>query len=351
LLLVGAIAGKETLIGKGYMYMAKFILLVFMLLGMFFQVLSCSNQTQFIASKEADVIIFHPSVWVNIDDIESYEQIAKELGVITKRVDYVFINKKESFLDKEGRRKIRVLIIPGGEVGYWFDPKKKDAVSCQGVDNILSFVESGGSVIALCHCGSYLFSTYAEWLNPLPPQAQRGEWYMKNYLRGHFDRVCGKYAFRGTISGPQESNQPYFKTRFLPINMNPENEIVREGKLPSVIYQIVSGGGSIIPDKGQPLDVVGWYANGTAAIGIVPFGQGRIILCNPHPNITGKRVEIWRTRYLEGDAKYMKYWGWTNEMIAQERKLVEKDRDPDGPGPDWALSKAMLSYAYGKASQ
>lgn len=347
--LVEAIAGKEIQIGRGCMYKAKFLFLVFILFGMFFQVLSCSNQTQLIARKEDDVIIFHSPKWGNALDTESYEQIARELGVKTKRVDHVFINEKESFLGKDGRRKIGVLILTGGDPDHWFEQKTGEGINCQGVDNILSFVQSGGSVIGLCFCSASLFSTSTEWLNPFPDQAQRGEWHKKNYRRGQFFRLCGIYAFRGTIRGPQESNQPYIKTRFLPIKMNPENEIVRKGKLPSVIYQIVSGGGSIIPDEGQPLDVVGWYPNGTAAIGIVPYGQGRIIICNPHPNITGKTVEIWRTRLLNGE--YIKHWGWTKEMIAQERKLIEKDKDPDGPEPDWALSKAMLSYAYRKASQ
>jgi len=331
------------------MYITKFLPLVFILLGMFFQLLSCSNQAQFIGGSEEDIIIFHPPKWGNILDTESYEQIARELGVKTKRVNSVFINEKESFLGKDGRRKIRVLIFTGGDPSHWFDQKTGDGISCRGVDNILGFVEAGGSVIAICHCGSSLFSRSIEWLNPNPEQAQRGEWHQKNYHRGFFFGFCGKYAFRGTIRGPQESNQPYIKTRFLPIKVNPENEIVREGRFPSVIYQIVSGGGSIIPDEGQPLDVVGWYPNGTAAIGIVPYGQGRIIMCNPHPNIAGKKAEIWRTGLLNGE--YIKHWGWTKEMIAQERKQIENDKDPDGPEPDWALSKAMLSYAYRKASE
>ena len=349
--LIGAIAGKEIQIGRGgvkNMYMPKFLLLVFVLLGIFSQVLSCSSQTQFTGGKEEDVIIFHSPKWGNVLDTESYEQIARELGVKTKRVDHVFINEKKSFLGKDGRRKIGVLILTGGRPDHWFEQKTGEGINCQGVDNILSFLESGGSVIGLCFCSASLFSTSTEWLSPFSDQAQRGEWHKKNYRRGQFFRLCGKYTFRGTIRGPQESNQPYIKTRFLPIKMNPENEIVREGNLPSVIYQIVSGGGSIIPDEGQPLDVVGWYPNGTAAIGIVPYGQGRIIMCSPHPNITGKRVETWRTALLNGE--YIRL-GWTKEMIAQERKLIEKDKDPDGPEPDWALSKAMFSYAYRKASQ
>jgi hypothetical protein len=36
-------------------------------------------------------------------------------------------------------------------------------------------------------------------------------------------------------------------------------------------------------------------------------------------------------------------------MIRKGERLIEETPDPDGPEPDWALSKAMLSYAYKKA--
>ena len=55
------------------------------------------------------------------------------------------------------------------------------------------------------------------------------------------------YAFEGIIVGPQETNRPYPKDIFLPLKMNPENEIVREANLPPVIHIIVTGAGSIIP--------------------------------------------------------------------------------------------------------
>ena len=84
--------GPAIPIERGWMrnmHITKFLPLVFILLGMFFQVLSCSNQAQFIGGSEEDIIIFHPPKWGNILDTESYEQIARELGVKTKRVNSV----------------------------------------------------------------------------------------------------------------------------------------------------------------------------------------------------------------------------------------------------------------------
>jgi hypothetical protein len=38
-------------------------------------------------------------------------------------------------------------------------------------------------------------------------------------------------------------------------------------------------------------------------------------------------------------------------MIEDGRAELRKDKDPDGPDPDLALSRAMLSWAYRKAAQ
>jgi hypothetical protein len=281
-------------------------------------------------------------------DIVSYRRIAQELGYSHKTVDHRFINHRDSFFTKDGKRKFMVLIFSGGEPYLWFEEVVGEGINCQGVKNILEFIESGGSVIAICICAPSLFSTWVEWVNPNIEQARRGEWDKTHRSRGLFWRFCGVYAFEGVLRGPQESNRPYPKALFLPIRMNPENEIVRQSKLPPVIHQIVVGGGSILPDDGQALDVVGWFPNGTAAIGIVPYGQGRIIMSNPHPNITGQLAERWRRGVM---TKHAKRWGWTEEMIKEGQKLIEETPDPDGPEPDWALTKAMLFYAYQKAAK
>jgi len=48
--------------------------------------------------------------------------------------------------------------------------------------------------------------------------------------------------------------------------------ITLEASLPPVAYLMVIGGRSLIPNEGQSLDIIGWYPNGTAAIGIMPYG-------------------------------------------------------------------------------
>jgi glutamine amidotransferase-like uncharacterized protein len=278
-------------------------------------------------------------------DIVSFEKIAKEIGLNSKRVDYRFINKRESFFNEDGQLDFEVLILPGALPEGLFGKRFGSGINCEGVNNILDFIKSGGSVIGLCWIGSALFSSEAERLQCSLREAQRGMWHKTHSGKGFFFALCGSYAFNGVIRGPQETNRPYPKHRFLPIKMNPDNELVKESNLPSVIYQTVVGGGSIIAAEGQPLDIVGWYPNGTVAIGIVPYGKGHIIMSNPHPNITGKAAEMWISRW-QIHARQM---FWTEDMILREKAILKDITDPDGPGPDWALAKAMLSYAYKKA--
>jgi hypothetical protein len=297
---------------------------------------------------EADVILFHVKEYAAWDDVVSYSEIATELNLRWRVVDHVFINDRSAFFDKEERRKFSVLILPGGEPYRWFEKMSGRGITCDGVKNILDFVSAGGSIIAVCICSPSMFAARQEWMNPSLPQAQRGEWDKTNVWPGAFQAFCGVHAFKGALRGPQESNRPYPRNLFLPIRMNPEHEIVKEGKLPPVIYQIVVGGGSIIPDEGQALEVVGWFPNNTPAIGVVPYGKGRIIMSNPHPNITGERADQWRFRIT---TEHAARWGWTNKMIEEGKAEIKKDKDPDGPEPDLAISRAMLSYAYEKAVQ
>lgn len=326
---------------------------LFLVLVISLQDLSCSGiRLDRYPKNGIDVILFAPVQYGNFQDVKSYKTFATELGLISKEVNHGFINQRGAFFDQKGNRKIKVLILPGGEPYRWFEEAMGEGLNCQGVKNIVDFIEAGGSVVALCVCGSSLFATYYERFGPNMEEARRGEWDKIDRLRrnrGYFYRFCALNPFKGTVRGPQETNHPYPKTHFLPIKMNPGNEIVREANLPSTIYQIVTGGGSLIPDPGQNLEVVGWYPNGTVAIGIVSYGKGKIILSNPHPNISGQTGMEWVVDAVYGDNA--RRWGWTERMITEARELIQTEGDPDGPEPDWALAKAMLSYAYKKASQ
>jgi hypothetical protein len=133
--------------------------------------------------------------------------------------------------------------------------------------------------------------------------------------------------------------------------MNLENEIVRGANLPAIIPQIVVGSGSLFPEKDQPLDIIGWYPNGTIAMGIVPYGAGRVILSNPHPNQTG--VDAARSREEAISGKHARKWGWTDEMMKEMSKIIQENPVPSRQQErdSWNLARAMLLYAYRKAFQ
>ena len=58
-------------------------------------------------------------------DIVTYERIAKEIGLKSKRVNHDFINEKKSFFHENGDLKIKVLIIPGSKFEGLFGPRVK----------------------------------------------------------------------------------------------------------------------------------------------------------------------------------------------------------------------------------
>ncbi len=334
--------------------MRKYSLLLLMALGISSQIfpLAFAAPTQF-STEEAEVIIFHPgSEHGSPRDIATFAGIATHSEFSVRTVDYRFINKREAFFDGPGKRKFKVLILGGGEGHNWFRRALGDpGITCAGVKNIMNFIESGGSVIAICICGSALFASEVEWLNPNEKEAQMGLWGRTHSNPGHFKRHCGFSAFKGVVRGPQETNRPYPKKLFLPIRMNLENEIVREANLAAVIPQIVVGSGSLFPDKDQPFDIIGWYPNGTIAMGIVPYKSGRVILSNPHPNQTGP--DAVRSREEDISGKHARKWGWTDEMMKGMSKIIQANPVPSRQQErdSWNLAKAMLLYAYRKASQ
>jgi hypothetical protein len=252
--------------------MKKRVTLFSILFSIFLHILSCTGpgpQKDLRPATDAiltDVILFKGQA-ERVLDVVTYQEIAAELGLTTKVVDGDFINRREEFFDVGGRRKFKVIIFPGGDAGYWFEKRPKwppmkgmitHNINCRGVSNVLDFVKSGGSAIGVCHCGTGLFSSRKGWLNPRPADFGNVE---KTYPeeKGNFNAICGTYAFKGIIIGPQKEVRPYPVALFLPLKMNLENEIVREAKVPPVVYIIVTGAGSIIPDKGQPLDAVAWF--------------------------------------------------------------------------------------------
>jgi glutamine amidotransferase-like uncharacterized protein len=149
--------------------MRKYAVMLLMALGLSIQFIppAIAALTQF-SSEEGDVIIFHPGAEHGSPrDIATFTGIATFSELSVRTVDYRFINKRKSFFDGSGKRRFKVLIMGGGEGHNWFGQALGDpGLSCAGVKKIMNFIESGGSVIAICICGSALFASKMEWLNP-----------------------------------------------------------------------------------------------------------------------------------------------------------------------------------------
>jgi len=171
------------------------------LIAMALQISSCAGR-RLQSIPRPDVVLFYSGEFSCRADIKSYEEIAMELGLTTQVVDHRFINRRKSFFDKGGKRKFKVLILPGGEPSRWFEkhPDVNSGIECWGAKNILRFIKSGGSVIAICMCGSNLFSRTYAWLNPTLKETQRFEWdVMRHWThlgKGVFFRFCGIYSDR-----------------------------------------------------------------------------------------------------------------------------------------------------------
>jgi hypothetical protein len=170
---------------------------------------------------------------------------------------------------------------------------------------------------------------------------------------GRMVKYCGGTPiFKGKVVGPQKSNRPYPRVRFLPIKLNMENRIVEEAKLPEKVYLSTVASPSLIPNPGQSMEVIGWFPNCDAAIAIVKYGEGHLYMVPPHVSQT---LEI----VLDGEANYIRRWeaiGYYKQMRVSKKKfdkckqVLITEGDLDGSGPDRILAKELLRDAANRAS-
>jgi hypothetical protein len=308
-----------------------------------------------VAANQPRIVIFrHENTG---RDILTILPFCAELGFYATWGDYSFINNRPNFFDKEGRRKFDLLFFAGGESDLYFSrsimPGVKGAgpgIDESGYRNIQEFLMKGGSCIASCISGPAMFAETIEWIGIGLDEAQTGKQWVPRMNRraGHMSRLYDvKPLFRGTVRGPQETNQPYPLTRFLPIKLNMEALLVKKTHLPETVYLCIIGSGSLIPNRDAPMEVIGWFPNGTAAMGIVKYGEGHLYLIAPHPSMTMENSGGHIRNQTMGT--HAKRWGWTEYEIKKAQALLDREGDPDGPDPDSILMKAILQDAAERA--
>ena len=316
---------------------------------------SSPTPTETLPSAAAATVAFFRHAATNHHDQTTLEALCRELGLSVATWTSQFMNEEANWFDERGQRRLDILVIPGGDGYKWFEKKPDGSIGTgineKGCQNIVKFIEKGGSCIGICHVGPELFARTWIWKG-LPGKMIEEGMRWGPYIHsgpGGMLRVYGVTAiFKGVVMGPQESNIPYPRVRFLPIKLNQENPIVKRAKLPHTVYLLVVGGSSQIPAVFQPIEVIGWFPNGTAAISVLKHGSGHLYMVAPHPNITLENGKDWIRDTISG--KYPRMMGLDDQQINEAVSILKREGDPDGPAPDLMLTKAILMDAAERAT-
>lgn len=305
------------------------------------------------APKEARVVFFVHVRGTNEQDRRTIEQLCNELGFSFETRDYRFVNNEAKWFDEEGQRKFDIFIIPGGENWSRFEKTSETGtgIDDRGCQNIRKFIDRGGSCITICASGCAVFAETQEWIGLTLKQAEAGVKWARfvHKWQGVMVKLYGiEPIFKGKVRGPQESNLPYPRVRFLPIRLNMENSLVKDAGLPDTVYLHVAGGASLIPNPDQAMEEIGWFPNGTAAIAMVKYGDGCLYMLAPHPNLTLENSFDYTMWEISGD--YPRTWGLSDKDIEEAVSILENEGDADGPDPDLILMKAILKDASDRAS-
>ena len=306
------------------------------------------------AAATATVAFFRHEA-TNHHDQTTLEALCRDLGFSVATWTSEFVNDETNWFDEKGQRKLDIFIVPGGDSYRWFEKKVDGSfgigINEKGCRNIVKFIESGGSCIGICHVGPEFFARTFIWkglTGKMIEDGMRWEPYIHSGPGGML-RVYGVTAiFKGAVIGPQESNIPYPRVRFLPIKLNQENSIVKRAKLLGTVYLLVAGGSSQIPAPFQPIEVIGWFPNGTAAMSVLKQGNGHLYMVAPHPNITLENGRDWIRDVISG--KYPRRNGLDDQQINEAVSILKREGDRDGPTPDLMLTKAILMDAAERAT-
>jgi len=108
------------------------------------------------------------------------------------------------------------------------------------------------------------------------------------------------------------------------------------------------------------MEVLGWFSNGDAAMGIVKYGRGHLYLVPPHVSQTLKNVqehyikgweagEYWNKKLVPREEETMSEED-KQQFWSEAKRILMNEGDPDGSEPDRILEKAMLKDAAERAS-
>jgi len=200
----------------------------------------------------ADVLIYNGSgVWN--DGVIAFERFLQWKGLSSFECDGAYIE------DNELVGSYDVLFFPGGDFTSY-----ANHINGVGLQHIRDFINAGGGYLGICG-GGYFACDQVSW---------RGQ---------VLDMPLN--LFNGLGSGPITEIAPWLQYTMTSITMNGSHLINHyEPATESIVYY---GGAAFYPYEGQQMEVIGSYDgyNNDTAILDFYFGNGRVLLCGPHPEI------------------------------------------------------------------
>jgi len=208
------------------------------------------NKTK--GDKIADVLIYAGAgAWG--DGVLAFEKFLEFKDLTWYECDGTYIEKNVLI------GKFDAIHFPGGNSGYYIDN-----INSVGLQNIRNFVSTGGGYIGIC-AGGYFACDRVIW---------EGSTY---------DHPLDLFYGVGYGAIDEIASWPGYTMTTININLaNPINKY--ESPTEYILYY---GGAAYYPDELQEMNVVGTYSlfNDDAAIINFGYGNGRVVLIGPHPEI------------------------------------------------------------------
>ncbi len=207
-----------------------------------------------IAIEGAEIAVYTDNgagAW--LDGIVAFEQFLDWKGISHERITPLEVNSNEL------KNYYQAIYFPGGDAFYY-----KQAVNQNGIEHIRELVNSGGAYIGIC-AGAYFACDSIEW---------EGE---------EYDYPLD--LFNGKAAGSINAISPWPDYKMTAINMNPDNPINKYE--PAAEVTLYYGGPAFYPKPEAVIDTTAWwdeYNNENAIINF-SYGQGRVLLIGPHPEI------------------------------------------------------------------